>query len=308
MTKAAPLLLALALVLTLGAGAGASHAATKRWRWVDTHGIEVAVPASWPDNRGACGTPQANTVLWNEDGTTLCLTPQPPGLSAAEFGGILVRPRGWYPRHTTAVRIDGVRARRWNAGTVRGSHEVQLDFPDRGIAVTVLSPHRSLLRRILASVRLVRVDEAGCPTRPTPDYRLGERPSPARPLVPRKAIRVIACSYQEQWLDRSNRLGSRAARHLAEALDEAPFGFSRPRSGAYLPSICAPTWHGSLIGARFEYGDRPPASVTAHLAGCSRLGASNGRWAVRMTPRWVAELVAASRYGDAFPDPRTVGP
>src|SRR5579862_9474078 len=89
-------------------------------RWVDTHGIAVAVPAAWPDNRGVCGTPKANTVLWNEDGTTLCATGQPPGLSVVEFGGVLLRPQSWYRRHATRVTIDGVRARRWNAGLVSG--------------------------------------------------------------------------------------------------------------------------------------------------------------------------------------------
>ncbi|HKC77627.1 MAG TPA: hypothetical protein VKB70_04485, partial [Gaiellaceae bacterium] len=32
---------------------------------VDTHGIEVAVPARWKLGRGMCGTPRANTVMWN---------------------------------------------------------------------------------------------------------------------------------------------------------------------------------------------------------------------------------------------------
>lgn len=306
MTRAAaPILLAFALALA--AGAGASDAAST-WRRVDTHGIEIAVPAGWPDSRGICGTPQANTVLWNEDGALACLVPQPLGLSVVEFGDILVRPRGWYGGHTTPLTIDGVRARRWNAGTVSGSHEVQLDFPSRGIAVTVSSQHRPLLRRILASVRLVRVDGAGCPTRPAPDYRLGSRPSPARPLVPTGAVGVIACSYQKEWLDRSNRLGRRAAERLARALDAAPFGFSRPRSGTYLPSICGPSWHGSLIVARFEYASRRPVSVTAHIAGCSRLGASNGRWAVQMTPGWVLRIVRDARYAAPFPDPHTVRP
>src|SRR5689334_7257661 len=100
-------------------------------RTVDTHGLEVAVPAAWRLGRGWCGTPQENTVLWNEDGTTLCLTRQPQGLSVVEFSGVLRRPhqRAWYARHTTPVTIDGAAARRWNAGTVSGSHEVELIFP-----------------------------------------------------------------------------------------------------------------------------------------------------------------------------------
>lgn len=276
-------------------------------RWVGTHGIEVAVPARWPDNRGRCGTPKANTVLWSEDGVLTCATGQPPGLSVVEFSGTLERPRGWYRRHATLVTIDGIRARRWDAGTVSGSHEVVLDFSDRGISVTVLSPHRPLLRRILASVRLVRVDEDGCPTRrPAAVYRLGSRPRQSRSFVPAGAVRLVACSYQGRWLDRSNRLGRRPAGRLDRALDGAPFGFSRPPRESYLPSACAPASHGSLIVARFEYAHRRPVSVTAHLDGCNRLGASNGRWAVRVEPRWLFRLMRDSRYAGAFPDPRSL--
>jgi hypothetical protein len=190
---------------------------------------------------------------------------------------------------------------------VRGSREVQLLFPRRGIAVTVLSPHRSLLRRILASVRPVRVNGDGCPTRPHPVYRLGSAANASRPLVPPGALRVVACSYDGKWLDRSNSLGARAAARLISALDAAPYGFSRAPRRSYLPSICASSWRGSVIVARFEYSrDRPPVSVAAHIDGCSRLGASNGRWTVQIRPRWVFRLVTDARYGGSFPDPRTV--
>jgi hypothetical protein len=268
-------------------------------RWVGTHGIEVAVPAAWRLDRGICGTPKANTVLWNEDGVLTCLTNQPRGLSVVEFGGV---ERG---RHGgTPVTVDGAAALRRTARTVAGSREVQLVFPRRGITVSVLTPHRSLLRRILASVRVVRVDENGCPTRPAPVYRLGSRL--LGPFVPRGAVRMIGCSYHGKWLDRSNRIGRGAAARLARALDAAPWGFSRAPRHSILPSICRPTWRDSLIVARFEYaGGRPPVSVAAHIDGCSRLGASNGRWAVRMRPGWVFRIVRDGRYSGGFIDPRT---
>jgi hypothetical protein len=314
-----PTKLALLLVLAFALTAcGSAHAGSKArtpasatgppMRWVGTRGIEVAVPKSWPDNRGICGTPQANTVMWNEDGVALCAVNQPLGLSVVEFGGGFLRhPQGWYERHATPVRIDGANAFRWYAGTVRGSHEVVLLFPRRGMAVAVISPDRSLLRRILASVRAVRVDKDGCPTRPAGAYRLGSRPSPSRPLVPAGAVRVVACSYTGRWLDRSNDLGRKESARLTSALDAATYGFARAPRSSYLPSICGPTWRGSRIVARFEYPrGRPAVTVTAHVDGCTRLGASNGRWAVRFKPRWVHQLVRDARYGGAIPDPRTV--
>lgn len=311
-------LCALALALSLTACAGghsvptaapgpAVQATGGATRWVDTHGIAVAVPADWRLGRGICGTPQANTVLWNEDGTTLCLTGQPQGLSVVEFEGVLRRPHGWYARHTKPLAIDGVGARRWNAGTVSGSHEVQLVFPRRNITVAVLSPDRSLLRRILASGRAIRVDPNGCPTRPASAYTHGSRRSMSQPFVPAGATRVVGCSYRGRWLDHSNLVGPKDARHLARALDAAPFGFSHAPRHTILPSICGSTWRGSSIVARFEYVARRPVTVTAHLEGCARLGASNGRWGIRVRPWWVGLLTTDARYFGAMVDPHAVG-
>lgn len=268
------------------------------WRWVGTHGIEVAVPAGWRLGRGMCGTPKANTVLWNQDGILTCLTGQPRGLSVVEFGGV---ERGRHQGHGTPLTIDGAAAVRRSGGTVAGSREVQLIFPRRGITVSVLSPHPALLRRILASARTVRVDENGCPTRPAPVYRLGTRPSPSRPFVPKGAVRVVGCSYKGLWLDQSHRVGTAAAAGLTRAFAAAPYGFSHAPSNSILASDCHPSWVQSLIVARVEYaGGRSPVSVAAHLDGCSRLGASNGRWAIRLRPGWVFHLVDDAHYAGDF--------
>jgi hypothetical protein len=298
--------LALALALTACAG---SHSTVSRagqaMRYVDTHGIEVAVPASWPLGDGVCGTPKANTVLWNTDAIPACLTNQPRGLSVVEFSGSLRRLHG-YRRDTTPVTIDGVRARRWEAGTVMGSEEVRLDFAHRNLSVTVLSPDRSLLGRILASVRPIRVDLDGCPTHPGGVFTHGSRQGASKPFVPAEARRVVGCSYEGRWLDHSNLVGPRAARHLARAFEAAPFGFSHAPRRTILPSICGSTWRGSSITARFEYAGRRPVTITAHLEGCGRLGASNGRWGIRLRPWWVGLLTRDARYFGAMVDPHSV--
>jgi hypothetical protein len=276
---------------------------------VDTLGIEVAVPAAWRLGRGMCGTPKENTVLWNEDAITACLTPQPQGLSVVEFWSVLRRPhiRAWYRRNTTPVVIDGAAARRWDAGLVSGSHEVELIFPRRNITVAVLSPDRSLLRRILTSIHVLRMDRNGCPTRPAAVYRKGSQPSNSLPFVPTGATRMVGCSYQGRWLDHSNIVGPGASLRLARAFNAAPYGFSLAPSGTFLPSTCSPTWRGSFIVGRFEYVTHRPVSVTAHLEGCTRLGASNGRWGVRLRPRWVELLTRDARYFGAMVDPHEVG-
>lgn len=305
----------LVLVLALSACAGARSAepvsrvavqtAAPATRWVGTHGIEVAVPAAWKLGRGWCGIPQANTVLWNEDGNALCLPSQPSGLSVVEFNGYLHEPVGWYRRHTTPITIDGVHVRRLGVSAVRGSREVQLAFPDRGISVAVMSPSRALLRRILGSMRIVRVDPNGCPTHPTPLYRRGTRKSASGPFVPAGAVGLVGCSYQGRWLDHSNRLGRRAATQLARALDDAPLGFSGARHNI-LRSACGSTFRGSLIIVHFRYGvGRGSRPVAAHLIGCTRLGASNGRWGILRRRPWVNLITRDAHYAGALiPGPR----
>ena len=59
--------------------------------------------------------------------------------------------------------------------------------------------------------------------------------------------------------------------------------------------------------ARFEYWGRGPVTVTAHLEGCARLGASNGRLDVRMRPWWVGLFVKDAGYFGAAVDPHNVG-
>lgn len=270
-------------------------------QWVGTHGIEVAVPASWPLNNGQCGTPQSNTVMWNEGAVLACLVSQPPGLSVVEFGGPILRREG---RRTT---IGGLAVRELSVRAAGMSHEVQITVLRRGITVTVLSPEPTLLHQIVASLHAVRVDANGCAARtPLDGYRRGSKPAAGTPFVPAGAVRVVACSYGGLWIDRSSRLGRTGAARLARGLNAAPFGFSRPPAADYLQSICPSTWRGSRIVARFEYAHRPPVVVTAHIDGCSRLGASNGRWAVRMRGSWVYPLVTDSRYGGSFPDLRSV--
>lgn len=112
---------------------------------------------------------------------------------------------------------------------------------------------------------------------------------------------MVACSYQGHWLDQSNRVGAAKADRLAHGFGKAPHGFSRGRRGSILASDCGATWADSLVIAHFEYADgHPPVAVSAHLDGCSRLGASNGRSAVRLRPGWVGSLIRDAHYAGAY--------
>src|SRR5262249_22942031 len=136
---------------------------------VGTHGIELAVPAAWKLNQGACGTPTANTVLWNFGAILACRIAQPRSVSAVVFGGLPAP-----TKHAPAETIGGVRVLR---ETRSHGRDVQLYVPGRGISVEVFSPHASLVRQIVASLHAVRADTNGCPSRtPSGGYRLGSRP------------------------------------------------------------------------------------------------------------------------------------
>jgi hypothetical protein len=284
--KLAPLAL---LVVALTA-CGTAHARPKaiapvtrvtyKTQEVGTHGIELAVPAAWKLNKGLCGTPTANTVLWNEDGITTCLIVRPRRVSAVLFGGGVIAPT----KHATRETIGGVRVVRLSESSGR---DVVLDLPGRGISVTVLGPQRALVRQIVASLHAFRTDKNGCPSRtPSGGYRLGSRPRPSQRFIPSGATRLVGCYYQGRWLDVSSRVGSRSARRVARLMDNAPYGFSRAPRNTIAQSECAPSW-GSFSVAHFEYANRPPVAVTVHPDGCTRLGASNGKWGVQMSHSWV---------------------
>jgi hypothetical protein len=302
LARLAPLLL-LAFALT---ACGSAYARPKaavpatrvayRTQWVDTHGIELAVPAAWKLNKGQCGTPMANTVLWNEDGQTACAARTPPGVSAVMFGGV-IEPT----KHATPETLGGVRVLRLPAFRGLAGRYVQLDLPRRGISVTVFSAHRALVRQILASMRTVRMNKDGCPTRPDPSFRLGSRPGSGQRFVPVGAIGLVGCSYDGRWLDVSSRVGSRAARQVAGVLSKAPYGFSRAPRGTIARSECASSW-GTFSVAYFKYAHRPPVAVTAHLDGCAHLGASNGKWGVQMSYAWVPTFIDNVAWDGAVAD------
>ncbi len=237
------------------------------------------MPEPGSSHRGWCGTPQANTVLWNEDGTQLCLPSQPLGLSVVEFNGYLREPPGWYRRHTTPVTIDGVHARRWNSGTVQreprsAAHLLQTAASPS----TVLSPEPGAAQQILASVRIVSVDQHGCPTHPTPLFRRGSRRRASsrscrgEPSASSGArTRAAGSTSRTAW-------GARPQSASPARSTQAPFGFSH-RTAPHHPQV---DLRPDLAGIAHR---RPPSvrGRTTVQARCRpphrllQLGASNGR-------------------------------
>ena len=100
------------------------------------------------------------------------------------------------------------------------------------------------------------------------------------------ATGLVGCYYEAGWLDRSNRVGSSAAQRVAKVLNHASWGSSPAPRGSIASSECAPSWNSFSI-AYIKYAHKQPVAVTAHLDGCTHLGASNGKWGVRMSYAWV---------------------
>jgi hypothetical protein len=281
--------------------------AAARTQVVGTNGIEVAVPAEWKlEQVDNCdGMPTANTVVWNVSGFNLdCIGPVKRGLSVVEFGPI--RPTH---QHATRETIGGVRVLRLPGTRIAGSRAVRLLLPGRRMSVTVRSRDRALREQIISSLKAVRVDHNGCSVRkPSGAFRLGSRPSRPGSFVPaRGLVRAIGCSYDGIWIDGSSRIGRGAATRLARVLNHAPWGLSRDRFDSTNDADCRASWRNHLSTERFEYADgHPPVTVTVHIDGCTRLGASNGRSAIQMRWPWVDQLTRDVDYVGDFNDPEAV--
>ena len=267
-----------ALLVVALSGCG-SHA--YKTQPVDLHDIELEVPAAWKLGQGSCGTPTANTVLWNIGVMHLCQQLQPPNVSAVIFQAY---PPQADPKYASEKTIGGVRVYR---STQSQGRYVQLDLPGRGIGVTVFSPDATLVRQIVSSLHTARRDKNGCPTHsPTNGYRLGSRPKADERFIPPGAIKLIGCYYNGRWLDHSVRVGRDRAQQVTRVMNNAHYGLSGMPRGRIAGRWCRPSFGKFSVG-HFEYANRPPVAVTVHPNGCARLGASNGTWAVRMSHAWV---------------------
>lgn len=139
--------------------------------------VAVAVPDSWGTNNARCGTPLADTVVFETTGTRDCLVP-PRDVSSVHFGRIgMWEPRRWEQNATTTMDLGGVEITRSDIGPYdEGPGEPAYDFavgvvtvPGHDVAMWVVSTDRELIRRILDSIRDIPAGYVAVPVPSPPE-------------------------------------------------------------------------------------------------------------------------------------------
>ncbi len=139
--------------------------------------VAVAVPESWGTNNVRCGTPLADTVVFEGTGTRTCLVP-PRDVSSVHFGRIGTwEPRSWEQNATTTIDLGEVEITRSDIGPYdEGPGEPPYDFavgvvtvPGHDVAMWVVSTNQELIRRILDSVRDIPAGYVAVPAPSAPD-------------------------------------------------------------------------------------------------------------------------------------------
>jgi hypothetical protein len=247
------------------------------------HGIEAYVPAEWPVDAQACGTPLRDTVLTHGNGS-FCLVIEPPALTVAH----LLTDDAWDSAaksmtdlHTRDSALSGHRALFVTARTKPLRGEAVRDVsavvvPDLRAAFWVVSPDADVAARMAATVRVVDVHWQGCAPSIASPYAAGlpARAQARAEMVPAGVVSARACNY-----DASDEIYAWHAMTPAEisdlrrVLNTLPPGFGDPP--ARENKQCENDELSPLV-VTFQYASGPDVVVYVNLYGCEQLGATNG--------------------------------
>jgi hypothetical protein len=196
------------------------------WQVVSSLGVELAVPGEWKLNADdGCHDPVDGTVTFGGGPVAGCGRALMPRFTLVAIAAEVTDPRPQGATHDRGrpTRISGEAATldRWTFSG--GLTELQVVIPGGKVAVELRGTDEALLRRILATVRLVDVDSAGChavqPAKPSWD---GSRSGPAIPVGHPESIGV--CLYRTGRLAASKLLTGAEAARAAAALGRAAPG------------------------------------------------------------------------------------
>jgi hypothetical protein len=233
------------------------------------HGLTVDVPAAWPVNAEACGTPQEDTVIVEAYVVPACAAGRHPHVDS-----VTVRPYHRFVdpglRPTAGRAIDGHAAR-----VVTSAGATTVLVPDLEAAVEIKTRSTDLAQRISDSVRVVTADAHGCEshrndTAKLPTGRAPENLAARTALVPANPASVTTCGYDESGLRVGATLTGAGARQLAATLNAAPRGGSLNASRDCDDLLGAPSYV-----LTFTYDAAPDDTVWVRVDGCGVLGASN---------------------------------
>ena len=274
--------------------------------FVSFHGLQIAVPATWPLDDQTCGTPQGNTVLLPDEAVTTCAAWGPANLMVVTFFELSTAIRlGWGKAAFHTVTNAGQKVSMgWLAASRQSPRLLVLFARQVGAAVGIQSPSRTTAQRLMGSVRVVTVDADGCPSKVRDLHPAGPSslPGAAIKLVPGAPTGVALCRYEYRWLAESAHASGHALSTLVRILNGLKPGTSHVTGhGGESPAACdQDAARGFLL--RFSYPSAAIDSVFVHISGCGALSSSNGSRSGQINLALVTALTQALGY-EGFPDP-----
>ncbi len=289
---------------------------------VSSGGLQISVPRGWQLDDQTCGTPQADTVLF-EDGDAAvasCATREPPRLTVVSFQEMsYLREIGWGKVVKRPVKLGGKWVvEGWLPASRQSARLLVLKAPGIPTVLTIQSPEARSAEHLMATVRLVDSDSNGCVSRvlrlepPAP----AARPGSAGALVPGHPSTASICAYSKGWLFTSTREPQGALGSLVGVINGLPQGSDELANRGQLrkASNCTPEAEDFFV-VRFSYQSGPPDLVYVHPNGCAPLPASarpvipdlsatNGSRSGRIT--WA--LIDALHDQYEFPNPDSLKP
>ncbi|HEY7222613.1 MAG TPA: sigma factor [Micromonosporaceae bacterium] len=282
---------------------GPIGAPPRGYRWESSLGLVAAVPDGWSVNDFGCNMTSAPSVVRGRGPATLCLTMEAPTKEVAIFehldqymtvDGVVAQALLDPGAPREQVRIDGLPAQRLTARLGDGRFAAVVLIPDRGAALVVRTLAQATTDTILASLRVVDVDEVGCPYR-RPDVSPMARPG--SDLVDAHPVAISICTYESRYwpqgtpegfgdLGASGELTGEAASHLASLIDRAPAGgnpdvpANQCQPGPALPDAVL----------RISSADGTVRLVWAWWSDCVHRGLSDGVDTVAMSRSIVAAI------------------
>ncbi len=255
------------------------------WQRISSLGVEVDAPASWPVNTWSeCSgsgkpPPAALVTRGGTGGRRACLSRTVPASRLTIEQSALTVFDNVAPTRDV-VTADGTPAvvvpRQY-----RGRAETVLVVASRGVTVTVASPDATVVDRIIASVRVVDVDSAGCRTA-YPAAPAWDRRAAGPKVAAGDPESIGVCVYQSASLGpvvgASTTLTGAAARTAAATLDAAPAGALPDVVGTCPPG--APS--GNPVVLHLRYADGRSVEARVHFSGCA------DRWVA--TPTGISQV------------------
>lgn len=270
---------------------GVQPALPAGWRWESYGGVQVGVPGDWGWDSQAlrldawCIKPGNHPPAVARPGA-----PVPAiGCGAGRKGpppGFLIANTGWTVGFDRTDNGDGT------------SHEADRTTVRRdGVEVIIQAP-KQWRDRIAATIHLVRVDDAGCPTSHRISTGPDLRPTPAVDVATlRDVASVSVCKYplpetgfaepSPLRLASSLRLDGTAAADEIRRIAAAPVG-----GGPDNPADCAAeVAHGDEVILLLVRSGTRAAEITMRYSGCVQNGFDDGTTVRTLTEAGVAPLV-----------------